>query len=285
MVESNNERSCGKLDELTLTPPCCRSLTVVGVALVVWGIGTYLAKFLYFLAKVLSGPLEPIGPIGLLIGVLLVALVPATVMRRIHKITLWTIIGIGLICYSIWHLGLFIWTFESGFLGPICRTFRYGLDERTAIGLAIAAIGLALIESNGYGPWMLQRLRKTSSVFALWSRTHTRLAVITSLFGLWLINPYHSHDSCIRASGIAESIGAYRTAIIFIKLARDTFPTTTFCGNCSTETQASLTSRIEYLERKNAGQDVQSKSPRSEDHQHDEAKQAPAWTVAGPPGG
>jgi hypothetical protein len=101
MVETNNERSCGKLDELTLTPPCSSGLTVIGVVLVVWGIGTYLAKFLYFLAKFLSWPLEPIGPIGLLIGALFVALVPATVMRRIHKVTLWTIIGIGLICYSI----------------------------------------------------------------------------------------------------------------------------------------------------------------------------------------
>jgi hypothetical protein len=276
MLETNDERCRDTSDALELQAPRHWSLTVLGVALLVWGIGAYLASFLYFLARVVSWPLEPIRPVVLLIGVFLVGVFPTTIMRGISKATAWTIVGIGFIGYAAWNWGLVAWTFEIRLLMPINSTLRYKLDDRAAFGLTIAAIGLVLIGSNGWGPRILQKLRKASLVAASWSRAHVKLVLIASLIGLWLVNPQNSHQTCIQASRIAENHSAFRAAIAFTKLARDTFPATTGCGNCYGEIHTLLTERMNYLERKNAGQDIQFNSRSSENHRNAETQQGKA---------
>jgi hypothetical protein len=145
----------------------------------------------------------------------------------------------------------------------------------------IATIGLTLIASNGKWRWILQRIRKTGSALASWTQKHVKVILIASVIGLWLVNPCNSHETCIQASKIAESLGAYQAAIVFTKLARDTFPTTTWCVNCYAEIQADLTGRMDYLERKNAGEDTEFEQSHSAKRSGNETNRAPSWKAVG----
>jgi hypothetical protein len=235
------------------------NLTVLGIVLVVWGIGPCIASLFYYLAQVISWPLEPIGAVELLIGIMLLGVIPTKLVRRVPNATRWWIVGIGFLLYAAWYWKLVAWTLEIRLLRRITMTLTFfELDDRAIIGLMMAALGLMLIGGNGWGLWLLQAMRKTCSASASWSRAHVKLVLMAALIGLWLVNPYRSHETCIRASEIAENLGAYRAAVAFTKLARDTFPTTTSCGNCYGEVYTYLTERMDYLERKNAGEDAKS---------------------------
>lgn len=280
MPETDDERSCGTSGALRPATANHCSLTVLGVVLLVWGIGPYIASFLYYLAQVVSWPLEPIRPVELLIGIGLLSVIPMSFVWRIPTATRWWGIGVGFLLYAAWYWRLVAWTLEIRLLHHITVTLRcFELDDRATIGLMMATLGLMLIGDNGWGLWILQRIWKTGSVAASWSRAHVKLVLMASLIGLWLVNPYRSHETCIQASEIAENLGAYRTAIAFTKLARDTFPTTTSCLNCRWDIDASLTRRIVYLECKSAGRDVRLESPDKGDRSGHETEQAPSWNA------
>jgi hypothetical protein len=269
--------------------PCCRashalrlaaashwSLTVLGVVLLIWGVGPYIASFLYFLAQVMSWPLEPFGARELLVSVVLLALIPMKVVRRISTATRWTIVGIGFFAYAAWYWRLVAWTLEIRFLHHITRRLGSELDDRAIIGLMIATLGLILICSNGWGLRILQRLRKTGVEAASCSRTHAKAVVMATLIGFWLMNPYHSYEVCIQASRVAENHGAYRTAIIFTELARDTFPEPITCGNYWMYHWRQLSTRIGYLKCKRDGLDVDPK-PSGGNRAGEKLSQAPSW--------
>jgi hypothetical protein len=262
----------------TCNSPSHWSLTVLGVVLVVWGIWPYVASFLYYLAKIASSPLEPIGVVELLISVVLLGVIPMRIVRRIPKATRWAIIGIGLLVYTIWYWKLVAWTLEIRILHHIAWSLGYfELDDRATIGLMITTLGVILVGSNGNWLWILQRLWKTGSAVASWSRAHVKVVLMVSLIGLWLVNPYNSHETCIQVSNIAENHGAYQTAIFFTELARDTFPTTTGCYTCFMEVHAYLTERMIYLELKNAGKKTEFESTRRGDCSGNEKKLVPSW--------
>jgi hypothetical protein len=242
-------------------------LTVLGVVFVSMGIIPGLGTFLYDLIRALSRPFSRLGIIELLIGLVLFCGVPAKFIRAIPKAVLGTVLGIWL----LWGLCQILpWTL----LYLDCEQ-----DDRIMLRLLIAVFGLILICSNGWLQWLLQRMRAVTTRTVLWGRVHAKMTLITLLAGLWLLNPYHSHKTCLQASRVAENFGYYHTAAIFTKLARDTFPSDTWCATCFGQIQEGLTIRIDYLERKSTGQETDVKLPPKSDRRTDETPQVPSWNA------
>jgi hypothetical protein len=286
MLESDDHRSGAAPDAERQATASHLSLTIFGVLLFIWGAGLGLASFLYGIVRALSWPLAPVGVAALIFCIVLVMAVPMKVLRATPKAKLWTIVGIGLLGYVVWNercvIGCICWALDFGLRPMITRTiFRYELDDRTTPGLMIAAIGLTLICSNGWGAWLLQKLWGAGARIASWgrnwSRTHAKLALVTSMLGLWLINPYHAHETCIEASQAAEEHGAYGTAIVFTKLARDAFPEAGRAYYEYDDSRERLTWRIRYLEWKRAGPGIGSKPPGNGNHK----RRGSSWSDIG----
>jgi hypothetical protein len=252
------------------------SLTILGVVFVLWGSGPPLASFLYAWLQSLSSLLGPPGFVTLLLGIAVLCVIPMKLVPAIPRTTTWTVVGIGFLGYVGWNLRCIAWISGRG-IDWITWSYRSGLSDRTTLGLMIAGLGLTLIASNRWGPWILRRLRDAGSATVSWSRTHVKMVVIPSLLGLWLLNPFHAHQTCIDASRAAERYGAYRAAVVFTRLARDTFPTTTGCGNCFMDIQESLTRRISHLACKNAGHSIDSESPSNGNRKVDDPRRGPSW--------
>ncbi len=244
-------------------------LTVLGAILFCVGIGPSLASFLCELIVLLSWPFLWTRFVVLLLGIAILAVVPTKLLRTIPKAAIWVAVG-------LWFLVCAVngWQRLSNFF------FMDGMGDRATLRLMLAVFGLILMWSNGWGTWILQRLRDAGSTTAAWSRARVKMILIASIFCLWLINPHNAHETCVRASAVAEDLGAYRTAIIFTTLARDTFPSQVYCANYYMEIQAELTGRISYLERKDAGQDVEVK-PDDGKRVVDESNLTPSWNAAG----
>jgi hypothetical protein len=214
----------------------------------------------------------------MLTAVVLLGAIPMKLVRRIPAAPRWAITGIACLVYTIWQWRLLVWTFEIRILRRVTsRLNYYDIDDRATFGLMIATLGVILIATNGKWLSMLQGIQKTGSAVASWSRAHIRAVLIVSLVGLWLVNPDHSHETCVRVSHIAENHGAYRTAIFFTKLARDTFPATTDCFTCFEEVQAYFTERLIYLELKSAGKNTDFERPRAADCSGNETRLVPSW--------
>jgi hypothetical protein len=240
-------------------------LTILGVVLFGMGLGRGLGAFLYAAVAGLSWPFERLGIVGLLVGIGLLVVIPTRIMRAIPKVVARTVVG-------IWLFGgaMGIWWWLSQSLG-------FGWDNGAALRMMMAMFGLLLIGSNGWDKWIIRRLRDAATTAALWGRVHAKATLIVICVGLWFLNPYNSNETCVQASRVAENHGAYRSAIVFATLARDTFPTQTWCGTCFGEIQDDLTARIDYLEYKIAGKDVNLESSDDEHRMIHETPPDGSW--------
>ena len=144
-------------------------------------------------------------------------------MRAIPRTTIGTIVGLAFLGYVGWNLKFIAWTSGAGF-DWIVWTLRDGPHDRAVLGLMVAATGVILVGSNGWGSWILPGLRCIGSVAVSWSRTHAKLILVPSLMGLWLLNPFHAHETCLQASRAAEDARVLQGGNRFCQTCARYFP-------------------------------------------------------------
>lgn len=245
-------------------------LTILGVFLLCIGLGPSLASVLHSLIKMCGWwPIWQIQFVVLLLVIAVLAVVPSKLLLAISKPAIWLAVG------------LLLFVFIVRVCGQLFSTHTYGISDRTTFDMMLAGIGLILMSSNGRGMWILQRLRITGSTVAAWSLVHIKSILIASILCMWLISPFNAYHICIRASFAAEDIGAYRTAIVFTRLSRDTFPPPIWCANCYFDALDALTVRIGYLEWKEAGEYVEAQPNEAKRDDDDESDIIPSWNAVG----
>ena len=115
--------------------------------------------------------------------------------------------------------------------------------EDDFLGLMLMVIGVVLLSTNdpaGRSEALLSRF-----VSQLRARRSTAIALCVA--GLWILNPDNAHSTCLATSRFCERHGAYRPAIVFTQLARDTFPSDSSCVMCRSQIRNELSRRIAEL--------------------------------------
>ena len=220
-----------------------RGLCLLGLLLFAIGAVQAFGGLPYHGLRALTTPLGEIGGLGLLAALVLLAAVPTRLIRAIPRAVLWAIAAVWLLfcAEALDHCVMVVFTEEW--------------DSKSTLALMIAVFGLLLAFTNDpqgrIRPWF----RRVFLAVRRRLGTHLKPVLFACLVALWLLNPTHSHETCVRASAISEECGAYGLAVRFTTLARDVFSPQSHCFNCYTSICDDLTRRIAYLQRKRSGQD------------------------------
>jgi len=142
-------------------------------------------------------------------------------------------------------------------IGIISRLDQWALGfDEYLLGFMLTILGLILLLTNDPNGQSGHVFRSCGVII-----NKRRMGTVTlCVAGLWVANPENSHSMCLKASSYYEKHEAYDSAIVFTKLARDTFPPNSFCGTCNSEINNDLSRRIEMLKARNAGFDISTKS-------------------------
>lgn len=136
--------------------------------------------------------------------------------------------------------------------------------HRGCLGFMLAILGVLLVMTNDPDGQFLSRFRRWTSIAG--ARRPAVLAVCVA--SLWIVNPAHSHSLCLGAADICERVGANRPAIVFTRLARDTFPPESFCGLCRGEMRQELSWRIARLRAQSSARVSMTNSANTETSAH-----------------
>lgn len=125
----------------------------------------------------------------------------------------------------------------------------YRLLEIDLFGVMLTVLGGILLATNDQAGRNRRALRKPLDL-ALWHRGVTAVVV-----GVVLVvgRPDNARDLCLAASRPLERIGAYAPAIAVTELARDRFPSESWCGTCRYEVYRSSEERLAVLRWKQMG--------------------------------
>ena len=115
--------------------------------------------------------------------------------------------------------------------------------EDEFLGLMLVVIGVVLISTNDPA----SRLDALLSRFVSQLQARRSTAIALCVTGLWILNPDNAHSMCLVTSRFCERHGAYRPAIVFTQLARDTFPSDSSCVTCRSQIRSELSRRIAEL--------------------------------------
>lgn len=140
-------------------------------------------------------------------------------------------------------LMLLIWlNFNFDDLAFLVEWISYRIAD-DFLGVMLTVLGVLILLTN-------DPQGKLPCCFRRWLSLTTarrKTAVAVCVMGLWIVNPENSHALCLRAADACETVGANSPAILFARLARDTFPPETFCLTCHVEMRDDLSWRIARL--------------------------------------